>query len=145
MDRDKLIDELVRDEGEILHVYEDSLRYLTIGVGHLIDARRGGDISKAASRFILAEDIDAKIADLDANLPWWRGLSETRQRVLVNMCFNLGIGGLMKFKNTLSAMRDGRYADAALGMSNSKWARQVGDRAVRLAHMMEFDRDYPDT
>lgn len=137
MNKDKLIDELIHDEGEILHAYKDSLGYLTIGVGHLIDKAEGGSISKAASRFILAEDIDEKIGQLDTHLPWWRGLSENRQRVLVNMCFNLGIKGLMGFKMTLAAIQAGDYAEAALRMIASKWATQVGDRAKRLAQMMK--------
>lgn len=139
MDKDKLISELIRDEGEVLHAYQDSLGYLTIGVGHLIDPRKGGKISKAASRFMLAEDIDEKMRDLDKALPWWRELSDVRQRVLVNMAFNLGIRGLMGFLNTLKAVKEGRYKDAAKGMLASKWAVQVGDRAKRLADMMEFD------
>lgn len=140
MDKDKLISELIRDEGEVLHAYQDSLGYWTIGVGHLIDKRKGGKISKAASRFMLAEDIDEKMSEPDKALPWWRELSDVRQRVLINMAFNLGIGGLMGFLNTLKAVKEGRYKDAARGMLASRWRTQVGDRAKRLADMMEFDK-----
>jgi lysozyme len=56
--------------------------------------------------------------------------------VLVNMGFNLGPEGLLGFRRTLRAVEEGRYADAAEGMLRSKWARQVGARAVRLAAMM---------
>lgn len=140
MFRDKLISELIRDEGERLSAYQDSLGYWTIGVGRLIDKRKGGGISPEESRFLLTNDILKVEADLDRDTPWWRGLSEIRQRVIANMRFNLG-GGLNHFKNTLAAARDGRYADAAKGMLASKWAKQVGARANRLAFMMEHDRE----
>lgn len=131
-----LIDELIRDEGEILHAYTDSLGYITIGVGRLIDKRRGGGISKEESRYLLSNDIKAKSHDLDKRLPWWRDLSPVRQRVLLNMAFNLGIGGLLGFKNTLAAIREGDYERAERSMLASKWAKQVGMRANRLAEMM---------
>ncbi len=59
-----------------------------------------------------------------------------RQDVLANMCFNMGIGTLMTFHNTLAAMHDQRWEDAAEGMLASKWASQVGARADRLAEQM---------
>lgn len=134
-----LEEELVRDEGEVLHAYPDSEGYLTIGVGCLIDKRRGGGITKEESRYLLRNRIASAEKDLDRALPWWRKLSPIRQRVLVNMCFNLGIIGLLKFKNTLAAMERGDYESAAWGMGHSKWARQVGGRAIRLIHMMRTD------
>jgi lysozyme len=128
--------ELRRDEGEVLHAYEDSEGYLTIGVGRLIDRRRGGGISAEESAYLLRNDIAVKMADLDRALPWWRKLSSARRRVLVNMCFNLGLAGLLGFRNTLAAIEHGRYEEAARGMLASKWAKQVGARATRLAEMM---------
>lgn len=136
MDVDKLREELIRDEGDIPHAYQDSLGYWTIGIGHLIDKRKGGGLSEAARKFIFEEDLREKEADLDKALPWWRELSDARQRVLVNMCFNLGIGGLLGFKNTLAYIKAGDYEAAAKGMLNSKWATQVGARATRLSEMM---------
>lgn len=139
MDLTKLEEELVRDEGEVLHAYQDSLGLLTIGVGQLIDPR-GGGISRAASRFMLREAIEQRIGALDRVIPWWRDLTEARQRVLLNMAFNLGASGLFGFKQTLAAVKLGDYEAAAKGMLNSKWARQVGnrpgERAWRLAEMM---------
>jgi lysozyme len=131
-----IIDDLVRDEGEVLHAYEDHLGYTTIGVGRLIDKRRGGGISREESRLLLANDLERFAAGLDAHLPWWRTLSRGRQRVLLNMAFNLGVSGLLTFRNTLAAVREGRYDDAAAGMLKSKWAGQVGERAKRLAALM---------
>ncbi len=70
-------------------------------------------------------------------MPWWLSLDDVRQRIVSNMAFNMGVSGLLTFKNTLSAMRRGCYSVAAAGMKNSKWAVQVGDRAKRLYRGME--------
>lgn len=134
--------DLVRDEGEVLHAYQDSEGWWTIGVGRLIDSRKGGGISRLESRLLLANDIARFVVDLDRELPWWRTLSINRQRVIINMAFNLGVGsrnpgrGLLGFRNTLAAVERGDYKAAAAGMLASKWATQVGDRAVRLAKLM---------
>lgn len=137
MDINQMRSELRRDEDVKYSVYQDSLGYWTIGVGHLVDARKGGKLSDAVVDMILDEDIESKMADLDKNLPWWRTVSENRQRALLNMCFNLGIGGLLGFTNTLNLIRQGHYDQAAVEMLNSKWATQVGDRAKRLSAMMK--------
>lgn len=137
-----LLAELRRDEGVIPYEYKDTLGYSTIGVGRMIDKRRNGGLASDEIDYLLANDIRRSMAELDSHLPWWRDLSEARQRVLVNMCFNMGIGseamgsGLLGFKNTLRMVQTGDYAGAASGMLNSKWARQVGQRAQRLTNMM---------
>jgi lysozyme len=69
-------------------------------------------------------------------MQWWRGLNDTRQRVLANMCFNLGYPRLSKFKKFLAAAKDQDWETAADEMMDSKWATQVGDRAVRLREKM---------
>ncbi|MDR5772071.1 MULTISPECIES: glycoside hydrolase family protein [unclassified Caballeronia] len=135
-DRQALEAELTRDEDNVPYAYQDSLGYLTIGIGHLIDKRKGGKLRPEVIDLIFELDIQDVEADLDRNLTWWRNLSPVRQRVLLNMCFNMGIGTLLTFKNTLVAMQNGSYAAAAAGMLASRWATQVGDRAERLAEMM---------
>lgn len=149
MDEKKLIAELRRDEGEVLKVYRDHLGWLTVGVGHLVDARKGADpapfgvplklgdpITSAQSAELLAADIASKAAELDKAIPWWRKLSEARQRVLLNMAFNLGTEGLLGFTNTLRMVQGGAYSAASEAMLRSKWATQVGERARRLSGMM---------
>jgi lysozyme len=133
MDMDALVDELRRDEGERLFPYRDSVGKLTVGVGHNLDDK---GISREASAFLLREDIAEVVAGLNAALPWWTTLDAVRQRVLANMAFNMGVAGLLQFRQTLAAVRGGAYEAAAKGMLGSLWARQVGPRAVRLAEMM---------
>jgi lysozyme len=156
-DRAAVLEELVRDEGERLKVYRCTARKLTIGVGRNLDdvgifahetAALGitkgscvaNGITKEQSRFLLNSDVDRVDRDLDRHLPWWRDLDRVRQRVMVNMAFNLGIGGLCGFKNTLAMIRGGAYREAATAMMQSKWARQVGARASRLSAMMRDGR-----
>lgn len=133
MNESALIAELKRDEGVRLKPYRDTVAKLTIGVGRNLD---DVGISEAEADFLLASDIKRTVEDLASRLPWWSTLDEVRQRVLCNMAFNLGIGGLCAFVNTLNAVKAGDYDKAATEMLNSKWAKQVGARAVRLSAMM---------
>lgn len=132
MNREELKKELIRDEGLKLKAYKDSVGVLTIGCGHNLNK----PISEIVALAILEDDISTVEAGLDRTFPWWRGLSEVRQRVMANMAFNLGIVRLMGFKRTMEAMRDGDFALAANEMLASKWSVQVGERARRLASMM---------
>lgn len=137
MDKTQLIKELRRDEGVVPFAYQDHLGYWTIGVGRLIDKKKGGRLRDSEIDFMLSNDIDDFEKQLIDALPWYSKLDGVRQRVLVNMAFNIGIAGLLGFKNTLAMIERGDYAGAARGMLASKWAGQVGDRAKRLAIMME--------
>ncbi len=132
-----LVDQLKRDEGQILHAYQDSLGYWTIGVGRLIDARRGGGITPSESDYLLANDIESKRQELYQALPWTATMDEVRRAVLLNMAFNLGVAGLLAFKQTLAHVQRGEWPNAAAEMLQSTWATQVGDRAHRLAQQLE--------
>lgn len=138
LNKDALAAQLVIDEDLRLKPYKDTVGKTTIGVGRNLD---DVGISKPEAMMLLGADIDKAVADLDRALPWWRGMSDARQQVLANMCFNMGIGnsqkGLLSFKNTLSKMHSGDYAGAADGMASSTWARQTGDRAKRLIAIMK--------
>ena len=133
MNIDALLVELRCDEGVVLRPYTDTTGHTTIGVGHNLSAK---GISPAVCDLMLTEDVRDVVADLNRYLPWWTQLSDVRQRVLANMCFNLGITGLVSFRNTLSCIQSGAYDAAAAGMMESLWAQQVGPRAQRLAAMM---------
>jgi lysozyme len=132
MNHEKLAAQLTIDEGRRARVYTDTVGKLTVGVGRNITDRA---FSEDEIDLMLANDIKLVEAQLDRSLPWWRQMNEARQNVLANMCF-MGIGTLLMFVNTLKAMKEGRYDAAAAGMLNSKWAKQVGQRAIRLADIM---------
>lgn len=142
--------ELRRDEAVRYVPYLDTATppKRTVGVGHNLDVSPLPSgwtfpLSDAQVNQVLARDMSTTFAKLDQYLPWWRQLDEVRQRVVANMCFNLGIGnaalgtGLLGFKNTLAAMQRGAYAVAAAGMKASKWYGQVGARGARLCAAME--------
>jgi len=137
--RELMTKQLRRDEGVVDHAYTDSEGYLTIGVGRLIDKRKGGRLTDVEMDFLLANDIAEKEAELEARVSFYNSLSEARRGVLLNMAFNLGVGGLLAFKNTLKLVELGMYEKASVEMLNSKWARQVGNRATRLSKQMATD------
>jgi len=122
-------------EGRVAHAYEDSLGLLTIGVGHLIDERRGGKLPDAIIDALLDLDIQEHAAELFASLPWARDLDPVRQAVLVDMHFNLG-RGLLGFKETLRHFQAHEWEAAAEAMMESTWAKQVGARATQLRDMV---------
>ncbi|MGN6063849.1 glycoside hydrolase family protein [Brevundimonas diminuta] len=134
-----LIKELERDEGRVLHAYQDSLGFWTIGIGRLIDKRKGGGITNEEADYLKLNDIAKVKAGLDRRLSWWRTLDAVRQRVVMNLAFNLGADGLAdKWPNTVALIRMGDYASAAKAMRNNRvWVGQVKNRAERLAKMME--------
>ena len=139
MNREKLIEELIFDEGMIDEVYKDHLGYNTFGVGHLIldtDKECGQPVGTKVSKERIIEclnrDIDAICADLDRAIPWWRELDDDRQRVMANMGFNLGLTRLLQFKKFLAAMEQKDYETAAIEMMDSRWAVQVKGRSTRL-------------
>ena len=130
-----IVDQLRRDEGDSPTCYQDHLGNWTIGVGRLIGP--GGGLSPAEIAYLLNNDIIDRRDALDAALPYFKDLPPARQGVLLNMAFNLGTAGLLQFKDTLKAVQEGRWTDAAVAMLDSTWARQVPKRAARLAQQME--------
>ena len=132
----ELTRQLRGDEGEKLYAYADSLSYLTIGVGRLIDQRKGGGITAEESAYLLANDIAAKTKELTARLPWLYLLDPVRQGALVNMAFQLGVEGLLGFRNSLELMRTGQYREAADNFLKSKWAQQTPKRARRVTEQI---------
>ena len=134
--RARLRRDLIRDEGLKLHAYQDHLGFWTIGVGRLIDKRKGGGIAEDEAHFLLDNDIDHCLDDLKTRYPWVIGLDEARQRALCNMRFQLGAVGLAKFKATLAELERHDYEAAADHMLHSLWARQTPQRAQRIAHLV---------
>lgn len=132
-DRAALIRQIRLHEGERLKPYRCTAGKLTIGVGRNLDDR---GISREESAMLLDGDIRLLEIELFRALPWASALDDVRQRVLLDMAFNLGLPGLLQFKRTLEAIRTGQYQQAATMMLDSLWARQVGQRAERLSRMM---------
>lgn len=124
-------------EGCRLKPYKCHAGKLTIGYGRNLD---DVGISQAEADMMFERDFAKAEADarkiceefgIDVN-----NLIEQRFYVLTDMCFNLGYSGLKKFKGMLTALKNGLYDDAANHMLDSLWAKQVGNRATRLAALM---------
>ncbi len=133
-DRIALFKEIERDEGLRLKPYADTVGKTTIGYGRNLD---DNGISRQEADFMLSNDIDRVEKELDTFIPWWKTLSDARQRAILNMAFNMGISRLLGFKNMLGAMQAGRWVIAADEALLSRWAKQVGDRANRIAEQIK--------
>ncbi len=137
MNRDLLKAELTKDEGAKLDAYQDTVGMWTIGVGHLLGTqKRMITITVEEMYALLNEDIESSIELAESIVgSAFQKLSDRRQRALVNMAFNLGprLKGFMHF---LDAVRKGNFVVAGQEMLASKWATQVGARALRLRDMI---------
>ena len=124
---------ILKHEGLRLFPYKDTVGKLTIGVGRNLDDR---GISRDEAMIMLTNDIEIARLGLIHAYPWFNSLDEVRQSVLVDMTFNMGIGGVSKFVLTIDYIKKGEYDKAAQEMLFSKWGKQVGGRAVELSEMM---------
>jgi lysozyme len=131
---ERMKEQLLRHEGLRLKPYRCTAGKLTIGIGRNLD---DCGISKTEAYILLENDIQNCEKQLLDEIPEiYNGLDEVRKSVLLNMCFNLGIGGLLEFNNTLAFIAAGDWERAANGMLSSKWAKQVGRRAIELSELM---------
>ena len=139
MNLTKLEDQLILHEGVRLDMYEDTVGIWTIGVGRNLE--HVGLRTEAEARYLLRSDILSIRAELERSIPWIADLNDTRQRCMMDMAFNMGVSGLMKFEKTLQHIADGRYEAASQEMLRSRWADQVGKRAMTLSKMMATGHD----
>ena len=141
MDIKNLVEILTVNEGLRLTPYRCTAGKLTIGYGHTgPSVEESLKWTQEQADHVLLNDARNAAADLDWHLPWWRRLSDTRQEALADMAFNLGIKRLQGFQKMLEALRRGQWADAAKECLDSRYARQVGNRAKRNAFVFEHGR-----
>jgi len=131
---EKLISMIKEHEGKKLKPYKCSEGYLTIGWGRNLDSN---GISEEEAEQMLKNDIWDAQMDCIRNIKVWGSLDVVRQSVLIDMCFNMGISKLLKFKKTLNDINNKNYKAASLEMLDSKWAKQVGKRAKKLSEVMK--------
>lgn len=141
----KLRELIIDDEGLRLSVYDDAtgepivsgytvVGNPTVGVGRLLTEKHG--IKEWEAEYLLSNDLDRVWHQVESRVSYFAGMSEVRQAVLVNMAFNLGVNGLLKFSKMFGAIEREDYLAASVEMLHSLWARQVPNRAERLAEMM---------
>lgn len=145
---DQLIEQLKRHEGYRQHSYRCTAGKLTIGYGYNLTANplrlssleinynQTHGIGKNEAERLLKLMI-AKITDqLEEALPVINRIDTVRQDILINMTYNLGLVGLLKFKKMIAALEKKDYQKASIEMLNSKWSSDVGNRAQELATQM---------
>lgn len=129
----RLREQLIRDEGIRLSPYRDSRGFLTIGIGHNLDAK---PLSRRAISVIFEDDVADVVREVADRLPWFDTLDKARQGVLLNMAFQMGVEGMLGFTKALNAMRLGLWQLAADEMLESAWHRQTPERCERLARQV---------
>ncbi len=148
------LDKLIHHEGMVLTVYEDSLGIETIGIGRNLkdrgitkeeldymdipsmDVVYEHGITEADARYLAMNDIRIVENELCRVHPCVEELDSVRQLILMDMAYNMGVPRLCKFKNMWGAIYDGNYEIASIEMLDSRWAKQVGSRAVKLSDAM---------
>lgn len=128
-------EELIKEEGLSLRPYKDSVGNITIGVGHLLDSECGVITLEYAGK-LLADDIAIARKECQ-KYSFFFELGEVRQYVMIDMMFNLGAKRFKTFKKMLMALENKNYELASAEMLDSLWARQVGNRAAKLAKIMK--------
>ena len=145
MDLVKLRKQLEIDEGIVNEIYNDHLGYPTFGIGHLItedDPEEGLPVGTPVSEERIQQafesDIEWVLSDCNKLYNNFDSLPEEVQQIIANMMFNLGYPRLSKFKGMRSGVVNENWDAAADEMLDSRWARQVGARAERLADRMRI-------
>ena len=140
---------LLIHEGLRLQPYFCSKKKLTIGVGRCLDTnpltaeeeKVVGDwrhgITKCSAMYLLRNDIKRIYKELKKELPYFADLDSERQYALIDMAFNLGVYGLLRFKKMLKAIEKGDFKTASKECLDSKYAKEVGVRALRIAKTIE--------
>ncbi len=134
MNRERLKDRLILHEGLKLKPYRDQLGFVTIGIGRCLDKK---GISKQEAFYLFENDIDDVLKEVAGNIEFFSSLDDIRQEILVEMCFQIGMDGLLKFKRFLSFLEIKDYKSAALEMLDSEWANQTPGRARELSQLMD--------
>lgn len=142
-------DNLKKHEGFRAKTYHCTAGKLTIGYGYNLDANplhlSANELQSLKTVGITEEKADHLLKlcctqveeKLIKALPWFIKLDNNTQYVLINMAFNLGVQGLLAFKNTLKLIQEGKTTQASIEMMDSKWAKQVKSRAIDLALILK--------
>lgn len=130
---EKLVDQLIRHESLELKPYKCTSDKLTIGIGRNLE---DVGISEEEAKILLMNDLARVDAQLEKMMPWSSQLDTVRYEGLMNFVFNVGIGTASKFVNAMGQLKDGNYDMAATELLDSRWAKQVGQRAVEVAEQI---------
>lgn len=144
IDIDQLREQLIIDEGQVNEIYKDHLGYPTFGIGHLVlesDPEYGLEVGTAVSEqrvvSVFEQDVQTVIEDCKKLHHGWDGYPQEVKQIVANMMFNMGLTRLSKFKKHNAALQCGDWKEAAKEGRDSRWYRQVTNRAERLMTRLE--------
>lgn len=144
LDKEQLKETLKIDEGVVYEIYNDHLGYATFGIGHLVletDPEHGQTVGTPVSEERVNEcfekDVQTVIEDCKKLHDGWDGYPQEVKQVIANMMFNMGLTRLSKFKNHNAALQSGNWKEAAKEGRDSRWYKQVTNRAERLMKRLE--------
>ena len=120
-----------------LKPYKCTAGKLTIGIGRNLD---DVGISEEEAEMLLKNDIYEATNQLLNAFPWMATFSDVRISAMINFTFNVGIGTVRKFSNTIEYLKNEDWEAAADEMMDSKWAEQVGDRAIQITEQIRTGR-----
>jgi lysozyme len=136
LNTDTLLDTLKSDEGWSAFVYNDSETYATIGYGFLIDARKGVGLPRPVAEFWLRYSVNERLDELRKRWPAFDRQPEEVQQAIANLAYNVGVSGVLGFAKMLGALERGDRSEAAEQLLDSRYAKQVPNRAGRLAKLI---------
>ena len=144
IDIDMLRKQLIIDEGQVNEIYNDHLGYATFGIGHLViegDPEHGLAVGTPVSEDRVLEcfekDVESVIEDCKKLHDGWDGYPQEVKQIVANMMFNMGLTRLSKFKKHNAALQSGDWKEAAIEGRDSRWYKQVTNRAERLMSRLE--------
>ena len=129
----QLIEQLKRHEGIRLKPYKCTSNKLSIGIGRNLEDI---GITEKEAEMLLLNDIEEAKKQLLHHMPWTQQLDEVRFSAILNFVFNVGIGTALKFVNAMAQLKDENYDMAAQELLDSRWAKQVGNRAKEVAEQL---------
>ena len=144
IDIEQLKETLKIDEGVVYEIYNDHLGYATFGIGHLViegDPEHGLAVGTPVSEDRVLEcfekDVESVIEDCKKLHDGWDGYPQEVKQIVANMMFNMGLTRLSKFKKHNTALQSGDWKEAAIEGRDSRWYKQVTNRAERLMSRLE--------
>ena len=133
--RETLVEDIKKEEGYRSSVYLDTLDKPTIGYGFLIDTL---ELQEDICELILMRKLEKLIKNIKFNFKWFDDMPDKVQDVIINMCYQLGVSGVSKFKKTVQLIKNKQWDRASVEMLDSKWAReQTPQRAKRLSEIVK--------
>tara|TARA_R110001606_G_scaffold375581_1_gene533946 strand:+ start:47 stop:466 length:420 start_codon:yes stop_codon:yes gene_type:complete len=131
-----IIEMLRKHEGVETHAYKCTANKTTIGVGRNIDPNGGIGLSDSEVNYLLSNDVKRVNQELLSAFSWYKTVAPARKDAMMDICFNIGLPRLKNFKKALAAMASGDYQTAAIEFLDSKWAKQVGQRAITVTDII---------